>query len=342
MLAVRRPPTLAILAVAVGAVAELAGANVARAQGPRRPTEAEACFESAERAQPLLKSRKLRAAARELAVCEREVCPRAARSDCRAWLEELSRVQPTLVFRARESRSTRPPRPDGAGPGGTTDVAVDDVKVTIDGELLVQGIDETPVGVDPGPHTLRFEHAGFPAVEQRLELHEGEVRRIVDIVFRPADASPPLDAGVSATAPPPPAPGPVAPASAGNRAARASRELDGTDGHGADAPAPAATWVLLGSAGIALGLGAGFEAVGLTSRSHLESTCGPLRSCAPSDVDSARAQVLVGDIALGAGAALLAGALWVYLARGPAEAASLHLGVRPIAGGFAAALEGRL
>jgi hypothetical protein len=289
---------------------------------PRHATDAEACFEAAERAQPLMKERKLRAASRELSVCARDVCPRAARTDCRAWLDEVTRVQPTLVLRAREARAA----------GG--DVAVDDVRVTVDGETLVpQRIDETPVPVDPGPHAFHFEHGDFPPVDQRLDLREGEARRIVDIVFRPAGApaaTPPpstLSAPSSPSTPPPTSPAPPA----------ADREAT---------PAPTLTWLLLGGGAVALGVGITFEATGLSARSNLVSGCGASRTCAQSSVDSAHNQVLVGDIGVGLGVALLAGAAYAYFTRGPAapsrDAAWLHFGFGPAPGGVVGALGGSL
>src|ERR1019366_9772271 len=47
---------------------------------------ADACFGAAERAQPLLRQKKLREARAVLEVCARDGCPRVARSDCREWL----------------------------------------------------------------------------------------------------------------------------------------------------------------------------------------------------------------------------------------------------------------
>jgi hypothetical protein len=304
---VRRSSTL-LHALPVAVVALLAVSPRASAQPSRPRSDAEACFESAERAQPLMRDRKLRAASRELAVCSRDVCPRAARTDCKAWLDEISRVEPTVVFRAREARA-----------GG--DVAVDDVKVSVDGEAVVASrIDETPVLLDAGAHLFRFEHGSFAAVEQRLELHEGESRRVVDVVFRSAGSTP----GASSVTP-----------SSGSTAPRS------TSTH-----VPSLAWGLLGGSVLAFGVGITFEAVGLSARSTLANGCGTRRDCNQSDVDSAHSQVLAGDVAVGIGVALLAGAAYVYFTRGPAtsshDTSALRFGVSPLAGGVAAALGGSL
>jgi hypothetical protein len=62
MRAVRRISSFVTLAASL-----LALGTDARAQNPRHGSEAEACFEAAEQAQPLMKARKLRAASRLLA-----------------------------------------------------------------------------------------------------------------------------------------------------------------------------------------------------------------------------------------------------------------------------------
>ncbi|HEY8039199.1 MAG TPA: hypothetical protein VIF15_05365 [Polyangiaceae bacterium] len=287
-------------------------AGSTRAEPPQHRSDAESCFDAAEAAQPLLKSHKLVAAQRELLRCAREGCPRAARSDCQAWLDQLGDKLPTVVFRAREARA-----------GG--DVAVDDVHVSADGEILVSDrLGETPVALDPGAHVLTFEHGGFPPVVQHVDLHEGESRRVVDVVFRSAaSAAATHTAAADRDAAVPPA---------------------GSDGPSASVPG--AAWGLFGGGVLAVGVGLTFEAIGLSARSHLVSTCMPTRTCAQSDVDSAHAQVLTGDIALGAGALLLAGAAVVYFTRSPDGvrhgANALRLQLTPIAGGFAAGIGGQL
>jgi hypothetical protein len=319
--------TTCVVAACAGAAAA-AGVPEARAQGG----DAEACFSAAEQAQPLMKQRKLRAAAKQLAVCANEACPRAARTDCRNWLAEVARVEPTVVFAAREER-----------PGGESR-AVDDVRVTVDGEVVVAShLEVTAVPLDPGVHTLTFVHAGYEPVEQRLDVREGERDREVDVVFR----APPPAAGAAATTgrqgatlpvPPPPSPPP-------------DRPLPLPPDAPPRASVPFAVYGLAGAGVVALGAGIALEAVGLSARSHLVDTCQPTRSCAPSDVDSARNQVLAGDIALGVGALLFAGAAYVYFTRDtpapsstrtePAEG-SLHLRLAPTAHGVLAGLEGWL
>src|SRR5207247_3886402 len=79
---------------------------------------------------------------------------------------------------------------------------------------------------------------------------------------------------------------------------------------------PTASYWLAGGSVIALGAGVFFEVSGLSARRDLEATCKPTRTCAQSDVDSARTRALVGDIAIGTGLALLGGAALFYVTRG--------------------------
>jgi len=284
----------------------------ARAQGDRSSPDVEACFAAAEKAQPLMKQRKLRAAQRDLEVCARESCPRAARTDCRTWLADVTRAEPTVVFVAREERRNGESR------------AVEDVRVTVDGEVLVAAhLEVSAVGLDPGVHTLTFVHAGFDPVEQRIDVREGERDREVDVVFR---ASAPL----AGTPPAPPVPvlppdRPVPPEAPTSR------------------PVPVAVYGLAGAAVVTLGIGVVMEGLGLSDRSHLVDTCQPTRSCAPSDVDSARNRVMAGDIALGVSALLFAGTAYVYFTRDTQPASgSLRLRLGPSAKGVFAGLEGSL
>src|SRR5579863_5267671 len=157
-----------------GALAMLAWVAVVpevQAQGDHPQSDVEACFSAAEQAQPLMKQRKLRAARRHLEVCARESCPRAARTDCRTWLADVTRAVPTVVFVAREERASGESR------------AVDDVRVSVDGEVLVAAhLELGAVSLDPGVHTLTFVHPGFDPVEQRIDVREGERDRQVDVV----------------------------------------------------------------------------------------------------------------------------------------------------------------
>jgi hypothetical protein len=309
----------------LGATAAAAIACVvagARAQGDEhRRSDVELCFSAAEAAQPLMKERKLRAAQRKLQACARDECPRQARADCRTWLADVTRAIPTVIFSAREESA------------GGTSRAVDDVRISVDGEVVVPArIDTTAVALDPGVHTVRFEHGEFAPVEQRIDVREGESRREIDVVFRPP--APSSTGGASRAAAPA---GPAPP--------------DGGEGPSpvlerpSSSPVPVATYALGAGAIVALGVGITMEVIGLSDRQHLVDTCQATRSCAPSDVDAAHTRVLAGDVALGVGAALAVGAVYVYLSRDPSPSSppsGVRLRVGPTAAGVGAAIEGSL
>lgn len=296
----------------VGAVLAVGAACVAlpaRAQSDLPAPTVEACFSAAEQAQPLMKQRKLRAARRQLEVCAREECPRAARTDCRTWLADVTRRQPTVVFVAREERANG------------ESIAIEDVRVSADGETVVPSRLDGAVALDPGVHTLTFEHAGFEPVEQRIDVREGERDRQVDVVFRAS----PSGAVV-------PTPAPRAP-------------IDRAEPPPAEAPSarpvPALAYGLGALAIVAFGVGATMEVIGLSDRSQLEGSCQPTRTCNPSDVSSARTHVAIGDVGIGAGALLLAGAAYVYFTRDPSPSANaVRLRLGPLLGGAALGIEG--
>ena len=110
-------------------------------------------------------------------------------------------------------------------------------------------------------------------------------------------------------------------------------------------PVPAMTYVLAATSVVALGAGIAFEAIGLSQRSALVSSCKPTRTCDPSAVDGARGRVLAGDVLLGAGGLLVGGALLFYLTRdhgAHAAMGDLTLRVGGFAGATGFALEGSL
>ena len=123
-------------AIAAALIASLVATPIARADG--RTDDAEACFEAAEAAQPLMRQNKLRAAQVQLAVCVRETCPKVVRSDCTAWMDSVSEALPTVRATAFERR-------------GDASVRLDDVRVLVDGEPLVTGdLRARSASVDPG------------------------------------------------------------------------------------------------------------------------------------------------------------------------------------------------
>jgi hypothetical protein len=92
------------------------------------------------------------------------------RDDCARRLDELNRIQPTIVFDGK----------DGAG----GDVSA--VTVTVDGRPFTDKLDGTPRQIDPGAHTFTFQVPGQARITRSLVVKEGEKSRIERIVFAPA------------------------------------------------------------------------------------------------------------------------------------------------------------
>jgi len=142
--------------------------------------------------------------------------------------------------------------------------------------------------VDPGPHTVRVAVEGRDPVERTLSVREGEQRRkvVIELPARPV---------LEKVAPPPPA---------------VARPRSGP---------PLGSWVLGGIGLAAVATGSVFEVSGLVSRGNLD-TCSP--TCPQERVDGIRQRLLVGDIAIGAGIALLAAGavVWILLPSSPSSA----------------------
>ena len=265
----RRPAVLLFAAtLAMTVRVPVARAQQAPASTATPDDTADACFSAAERAQPLLRQKKLREARALLESCARDVCPRVARSDCREWLAEATDAQPSIVIEAHEVR--------GQGPIRDVNVA----RAVIDDALVVDHVDAMPIVIDPGRHRLRLERAdqaGADAVVQEIDVREGEKGRVVDVYWRVA--------------------GTAAPAR----------------------PVPASVFVAGALGLVATGVGAYFEASGLTERHDLDTSCKPTATCTDSQVNTARTQVRVGDVAVGGGLLFLATALVRYLTRPAVE-----------------------
>jgi hypothetical protein len=110
-------------------------------------------------------------------------------------------------------------------------------------------------------------------------------------------------------------------------------------------PVPARVFVAGAVGLLALGVGAYFEASGLTRRNDLDTSCKPTATCTESQVSSARTQVRVGDVTVGGGLLFLTGALVLYLTRPVTDRAlekgqSAWIGVTP--GGLVAGARGTM
>src|SRR4029077_16560957 len=105
MLCLTRGRRAVVCAVSAAVHLGMAAPSV-HAQEAVAPDESDACFTAAERAQPLMRLKRLREARVELEMCARDACPRGARSECRSWLANVINQQPTLMITGHEVRGT--------------------------------------------------------------------------------------------------------------------------------------------------------------------------------------------------------------------------------------------
>lgn len=162
-----------------------------------------------------------------------------------------------------------------------------DVRVFADGKEVAPSLDGRAISLDPGPRSLRFERAGAEAVQESILLREGEKSRLVDIVISGGE----------------------------RRGAPDAPRLPS----GAPFSIPVGSWVL---GGVAVLGGAGFTYFGLRAKNDVDqmrSTCAP--RCDPARVDAARRDVIIANVALGAGVAALGAAVVLAFVGGPPRAA---------------------
>jgi hypothetical protein len=245
------------------------------------PTKLE-CVDANDSAQDLRRAGKLSEARKKLIFCTSTSCPGPVREDCAQRLDDLARLQPTLVFDAK----------DAAGHDLT------EVRVTIDGQPFAKRLDGHALPIDPGRHTFTFEAAGQAPKTEVLVLKEGEKERRERIVIGIAPAARPKPTPATEVTP---SPGPDL------TAAQLSDESASTG------KTQRIAGIAVGAAGVVgLGLGAIFGVVASSKWSSAQKECGSPASCpnyaqGVSDHDSASSAATMSTIGFIAGGALLAG-----------------------------------
>lgn len=104
----------------------------------------EACVDAHSRGQDAKEQGKLSLARKLFFTCAQASCPAAVQTDCAKFADDLTNLQPTIVFVARDG--------DGNDLPNTS--------VYVDGILMVTALDGRPQDIDPGSHSVRFSHGG--------------------------------------------------------------------------------------------------------------------------------------------------------------------------------------
>lgn len=134
---------------------------------PARADDASACIQSYEATQTLRKAGKLREASAEAQKCAASSCPAVLSKDCLKWQGEIEGLLPSVVFEVKGNRGE----------------PLTNVKITSNGQPLVDRADGSPVTMEPGEFKLHFESPdghGLP-VDQTVTLKEGEKAKRVTV-----------------------------------------------------------------------------------------------------------------------------------------------------------------
>lgn len=289
----------------------LAAPGIVAAMSPparaAEPTVAE-CLSTSDRGTALKNEGRYRAARKSFLTCVADSCPSVVRRDCVTSLTELDQLQPSFVFDVRDER--------GAD--------MSEVRVSMDGEPLLDKLDGKPVNVDVGPHVFTFA-AGPRYKEQRVQVlaRTTEKNRILAVKLEPiaAASAGPADKRLPSDKPSPSNPKPIA-VPPGE-------------------PAPVFPIMLAGVGVVALGA---FAYLGLTARSDLRALesdpCATSKTCSKSDVDSVRTRFAIADVALGVGVVSFVAAAWLWFSRDRTPTtAHLPLDVLPTTRGLSVQLQ---
>jgi hypothetical protein len=105
----------------------------------------EQCIDAHSRGQDAQAQGKITLARKLFLTCAQSSCPVLVQGDCARFVDDLSRLQSSLTFVARDAQGADLP----------------DTAVYVDDNLVVTRLDDgKPYEVDPGRHTIRFTSAG--------------------------------------------------------------------------------------------------------------------------------------------------------------------------------------
>jgi hypothetical protein len=273
-------PRSIVLVLSIGVAVAGTGIPVSARANP----STQQCVDDNAAAQALRRQGHFASARERLERCAVESCPAMIWDDCTRRLDDLKVAQPSLVFEVRS--------PSGA------DIVT--VRVSIDGQLLTDHLDGTPLNVDPGLHAFTFEVPAGPTVTTRLMVQEGEIARHERVIV--GSLSPPTVAALSSVA----ADAPLAPP-VQNRGV-GTRQMIGLSAAG------------LGVVGAVIGTVYGLKARSAWSEVKNDCQGDPSHCVDAASANTHRSQGLseatVSTTAFVAGAALIAGGAYLYLTAG--------------------------
>lgn len=152
-----RTCTSVAVSAALGVLAALSYADTARGADP---TTAD-CLTASDSSLKFGNQHKLRAERSSLLTCAAPSCPTDIRKECVRRVDEVNAQIPTIVFSVKD--------PTGA------DLSA--VRVTMDGEVIVDRLEGVAMSIDPGEHTFTFETAGQSPLTKKLIIVEAQKDR---------------------------------------------------------------------------------------------------------------------------------------------------------------------
>jgi hypothetical protein len=279
--------------------------------------------------QDLRRDGKLAAAREAFRQCADPSCPALVRDDCTRRLDEIERVQPTIVFEAK----------DASGHDQSA------VVVTLDGKPLAERLSGAALQVDPGEHVFAFTVSGQAPVTQTFVIREGERDRRERVVLGPAAPSPP-PVPVQAPAASPPAETIPTPAPAGSSTAGSPLAADEPTGAQGGLGTQRILGITAGGLGIAaVVVGSVFGALTSTAINQQKADCSPggpaacpNRDDAVSQHSTAMTDGAISTAAFIAGGVFLATGGVLFFSSGSRSPGSTALVVAPRVGSGSAAL----
>jgi hypothetical protein len=228
--------TLRTSAVAVAMLIALAS-QAAHAAGPT----VDDCIAADTKAQSLRRDGKLRAAREQLATCASPSCPAMVKDDCTQRIDELQRIQPTIVFQVKNAQGQD----------------LSDVTVSMDGAPLTTKLTGTALPLDLGDHQFVFTAPGYLRHAQHFVISEGQKDRHEVITLQSPTAE--------TTTPTSPTPETTTPAQATTpepgQGENPPPGAEGPKGSASPLRAVGITTLAVGLVGIGVGAGFGFDAM---------------------------------------------------------------------------------
>src|SRR5512146_1522989 len=126
----------------------------------------ESCVDAHSRGQDAREQGKISLARKLFLTCAQGSCPSAVQNDCAKFADDLTNLQPTIVFVARDGNGNDLP----------------ETTVYVDGALVLTTLDGKPHDVDPGNHIVKFENGGKDQVVT-VVIGSGEKGRTVAAKF---------------------------------------------------------------------------------------------------------------------------------------------------------------